>query len=66
MKGEIKGDRLLIRKGRKVVLEKLEKIAAVREDELADLSVLSEESMKGLWLGKGDEVWNQYLLERKK
>jgi AbrB family looped-hinge helix DNA binding protein len=62
-----KGDELLlIRKGRKIILEKPEKIAVILEDEFADLPVLSEESLKELWLGKGDDVWDQYLSEGKK
>jgi AbrB family looped-hinge helix DNA binding protein len=62
-----KGDELLlIRKGRKIILEKPEKIVAILEDEFADLPTFSEESLKELWLGKGDKAWEQYLVERKK
>ena len=65
--GISKGDELLlIAKGKKIVLEKPARVAEILEDELADLEVLSEESLKGLWLNKADDVWVQYLSEVKR
>ena len=65
--GISKGDELLlIAKGKKIVLEKPARVAEILEDELADLEVLSEESLKGLWLNKADDVWDQYLSEVKR
>ena len=62
-----KGDEvLLIRKGRRIILEKPEKVTAVLEDEFTDLAALSQESLREFWLGKGDDVWNQYLSGRKR
>jgi len=62
-----KGDELLlIRKGRKIVLEKPEKIAGKIKDEFKDLHIISERSLKKFWLNKEDEIWNQYLKSGKK
>ncbi len=55
-----KGDELvLIRKGNKILLEKAEKVARRLEGEFADVSAISEHSLKKIWLNKKDEVWNQ-------
>ena len=62
-----KGDEvLLIRKGRRIILEKPEKVTTVLEDEFTDLAAFSQESLREFWLGKGDDVWNQYLSGRKR
>lgn len=62
-----KGDELLlIRKGRKIVLEKLDKIAEMLEDDLADVRDVTEASLKQIWLRKEEDVWNQYLKPGKK
>lgn len=62
-----KGDELLlIRKGRKIVLEKPERIAKKIKNEFRDLQVISERSLKKFWLNKDDEIWNQYLKSGKK
>ena len=64
--GITKGDELLlIAKGKKIVLEKPERVAEFLEDELSDLQMVSEESLKNLWLNKADDVWDQYLSEAK-
>ena len=52
---------LLIGKGRKIILEKPRKIAVILEDRSPDLPALSEESLKELGLGEGDEAWDRYL-----
>ncbi len=57
-----KGDKiLLIRKGEKIILEKLERVTREFKDEFTDVQSLSERSLRKLWLNKGDEIWNQYL-----
>jgi AbrB family looped-hinge helix DNA binding protein len=62
-----KGDELLlIRKGRKIVLEKPDKIAKKIKDEFKDLQVLSERSLRKFWINKEDEIWNQYLKSGRK
>jgi AbrB family looped-hinge helix DNA binding protein len=57
-----KGDEiLLIRKGKKILLEKQENVAKKMEDEMSDLVAFSESSLEKIWLNKKDEIWNQYL-----
>jgi AbrB family looped-hinge helix DNA binding protein len=62
-----KGDELLlIRKGRKIVLEKPERVLELLEDEFADVQALTESALSDLWLGKREDVWDRYLKGRKK
>jgi AbrB family looped-hinge helix DNA binding protein len=62
-----KGDELLlIRRGRKILLEKPERLLKLLEDEFADVQSLTETSLAGLWSNKTDDVWNQYLKAGKK
>lgn len=62
-----KGDELLlIRKGRRIVLEKPERVIELLEDEFADVEGITEASLGNIWLKKGEDVWNQYLKGRKK
>lgn len=57
-----KGDKLLlIRKGKKIVLEKPDAITKKLEDEFRDVQAASERSLKKLWLNKKDDVWDQYI-----
>lgn len=57
-----KGDELLlIRKDKKIILEKPGKVAKKIKDEFKDMQILSEHSLKKFWLNKEDEIWNQYL-----
>jgi bifunctional DNA-binding transcriptional regulator/antitoxin component of YhaV-PrlF toxin-antitoxin module len=60
-----KGDEIiLIRKGQKLVLVKPDRIAKSLQGEFADVQFQSEQSLRKLWLNKGDEIWNQYLKKR--
>ena len=62
-----KGDELLlIRKGRRMVLEKPEGVVELLEDEFEDLQSLTEESLGRIWLNKEEDVWNQYLKPRRR
>lgn len=62
-----KGDELiLVREGRKLMLEKPERITEGVKDEFKDLIKLSETSLRKLWLNKEDEIWNEYLKRGKK
>lgn len=62
-----KGDELLlVRKGRRIVLEKPARVLELLEDEFADLQALTEEGLERLWLNRNDEVWNKYLKARRK
>ncbi len=57
-----KGDKLLlIRKGKKIMLEKSEVISKQLDKEFKDIEAISELSLKKLWLNKVDDVWDQYL-----
>ncbi len=57
-----KGDELLlIRKGRKIVLEKPERVIRLLENEFGDMEDITEASLRRLWLKKDEDVWNQYL-----
>lgn len=62
-----KGDELLlIRKGRKIVLEKPEKVVRMLEEAFLDIQEITEASLSKIWLTKEEDVWNHYLKERKK
>jgi len=57
-----KGDELLlIRKGRKIVLEKPDRIMQALEDEFEDVRSVTERQLAKLWLRREENVWNQYL-----
>lgn len=62
-----KGDKLLlVREGRKIMLEKPRRITQEVRDDFKDLIRLSESSLRKLWLNKEDEIWNEYLKRGKK
>ncbi len=62
-----KGDELLlIRKGRKIVLEKPERVMEILEDEFEDIQSVTKSSLGRLWLRKEEDVWNRYLKASKK
>lgn len=57
-----KGDELLlIRKGKKILLEKSENFAEKLDNEFEDLIYFSEKSLKSIWSNKNDEIWNYYV-----
>lgn len=57
-----KGDELLlVRKGRKIMLEKPEGVIEFLEDEFADIQTITEESLGRIWLRKEEDIWNEYL-----
>lgn len=60
-----KGDSIiLIKKGKRILIEKADIIARKMQDEFEDIQAFSEESLKLLWSNKDDEIWNQYLKRR--
>ena len=62
-----KGDELLlIRKGRRIVLEKPARVMELLEDELSDIQEITETSLRPIWSSKKEDVWNQYLKAKKK
>lgn len=57
-----KGDELLlIRKGRKIILERPDRIMQVLEDEFEDVRSVTERQLAKLWLRREENVWNRYL-----
>ena len=61
-----KGDELiLIRKGRKIILEKSERVIELLEDEFADIESITEASLGRIWSKREEDIWNQYLKARK-
>ncbi len=62
-----KGDELLlIRKGRRIVLEKPDRVIELLEDEFADIQRITEASLGRIWLKREEDIWNQYLKMRNK
>jgi len=62
-----KGDELLlVRKGKRIMLEKPEEFAKEVKKEFKDMLTITESSLKKLWLNKEDEIWNEYLKSSKK
>lgn len=62
--GVKKGDELLlISKGKKIVLEKPDRILTQLKSEFKDVEAFSELSLKKIWLNQKDDVWNRYLTE---
>jgi len=60
-----KGDSIiLIKKGSRILIEKIDNVAKKMQDEFKDLQEFSEEPLKRLWSNKEDEIWNQYLKKR--
>ena len=55
----------MITKGEGRVLEKSKKFKRALSDELNDIERFSESSLRKLWLNKSDEIWNQYLQDKK-
>ena len=61
-----KGDELLlVKKGKKIMLEKSQRFTRSIEGEFKDLLALSENTMEKLWDNKEDEIWNEYLKDKK-
>lgn len=57
-----KGDELIIvQDNGKVLLEKTQKISKKMKDDFKDLLKFSEQSLKGVWDNKKDDIWKEYL-----
>lgn len=48
----------MFRKGRKIVLEKPDKVIELLEGEFADIQGITEASLAEIWEKKGEDVWN--------
>jgi len=55
---------LLTTKSRKTIPKKTERPAQASEDELADLRLISEASLRGMWLIKREDVWDKDTMQR--
>ena len=57
-----KGDELvIIQTGGKILLEKSQKISNQMKEDFKDIIIFSEQSLKGVWDNKEDEIWSTYL-----
>lgn len=62
-----RGDELLlVKRGKKLLLEKTQQFEKEVKDEFEDLLSVTEYSLKKLWNNKEDEIWNEYLKRGKK
>ncbi len=52
---------LLVKKGKRIMLEKASELSKELTDEFDDLLSLSESSLRKIWMNKGDEIWKRYL-----
>ena len=57
-------DIILIKKGKRILVEKANVLAKKMQNEFKDHQEFSEESLKRLWSNKDDEIWNQYLKQK--
>jgi AbrB family looped-hinge helix DNA binding protein len=59
-----KGDRfILVARGDNIMLKKSPAIIKSIEDDFSDIIVISEHSLRKIWLNKEDEIWDTYLEE---
>ena len=61
-----KGDELIILlKGKKILIEKTEKIAKGIEDDFKDIYLLGQKSLKEVWDNHSDAYWDKYYKKNK-
>lgn len=64
--GISEGDELLlVKKGKRIMLEKASELSEELEDEFDDLLTLSESSLRKIWDNREDEIWKQYLRKKR-
>ena len=56
---------LLVRKGKRIMLEKASELSEELKDEFEDLITLTESSLRKIWDNRGDEIWKRYLKDKK-
>ena len=57
-----RGDELIIiQTDGKILLEKAQNVSSKVEDDFRDIIKFSEQSLKGVWDNKQDDIWNDYL-----
>lgn len=65
--GISEGDELLlVKKGKRIMLEKASELSEDLKDEFDDLLALTESSLRKIWQNKEDEIWKRYLKRDKK
>lgn len=61
-----RGDELVaIQIDNKILLEKAKKIEQKLKDDFKDILKFSEQSLKEVWDNKEDDIWNEYLKNKK-
>ncbi|MGH9877031.1 MAG: AbrB/MazE/SpoVT family DNA-binding domain-containing protein [Nitrososphaerales archaeon] len=64
--GISEGDELLlVKKGKRIMLEKASELSEELEDEFDDLLALSEASLRKIWDNREDDIWKQYLRRKR-
>ncbi|MGH9922384.1 MAG: AbrB/MazE/SpoVT family DNA-binding domain-containing protein [Nitrososphaerales archaeon] len=64
--GISEGDELLlVKKGKRIMLEKASELSEKLEDEFDDLLALSEASLRKIWDNREDDIWKQYLRRKR-
>ena len=53
--------KVTLRRGTKILLEKAQKLSTKIKDDFKDLLKFSEQSLKGVWDNKQDDIWSSYL-----
>jgi AbrB family looped-hinge helix DNA binding protein len=56
---------LLLKKGKRIMLEKASEFSVELEEEFEDLLLLTENSLRKMWENEEDEIWERYLRNRK-
>jgi AbrB family looped-hinge helix DNA binding protein len=61
-----RGDELVvIQIDNKILLEKAQKMEQKLKDDFKDILRFSEQSLKEVWDNKEDDIWNEYLKNKK-
>ncbi len=64
--GISEGDELLlVKKGKRIMLEKASDLSEKLNDEFDDLLTLTENSLRKIWDNREDEIWKCYLKDKK-
>ncbi len=56
---------LLVKKGKRIMLEKASELSRELQDEFQDILTLTESSLKKIWENREDQIWNRYLRDKR-
>jgi len=56
---------LLVKKGKRIMLEKASELSEELKDEFDDLLALTESSLRKIWENREDEIWKRYLRDKR-